>query len=107
MSPQMFVSMCTMKFFFSFFQEFIRIDPSQTEMVLAMALEKPSVAGLMAPHLVPTMSPQMFVPMYDKLIKTLQGGSPELTFMLLTKVSFEIDPAVQAAIFEKSMQLKG
>lgn len=66
-------------------QEFIQYDPSQTETVLRMALEKPSVAGLMAPHFIPALSPQMFVPMYEKLMKTLQGGSPELTFMLLTK----------------------
>lgn len=56
-------------------KEFIQNDPSQTEAVLQMALERCDLGGYLAPHFKPALSPAVFVKMYGTLVEVLQEYS--------------------------------
>ncbi|CAG5121709.1 unnamed protein product, partial [Candidula unifasciata] len=66
-------------------QHFVSQNPHQTQHVLQLCLEKPSVAGLISPHFVPNACPQNLVFMYGQLLHVLQNQNMDLVFMLLTK----------------------
>lgn len=68
------------------FQEFVQIDPAQTENILQFSLDSSRIAGLISPHFIPLNSPRVYVTMYEKLVQILKRDNPDLVFVLLTKV---------------------
>ncbi|BFZ08146.1 hypothetical protein BsWGS_11185 [Bradybaena similaris] len=66
-------------------QQFVSHNPHETQHVLQLCLDKPSVAGLISPHFVPNACPQNLVFMYGQLLHVLQNQNMDLVFMLLTK----------------------
>ncbi|XP_077996830.1 ectopic P granules protein 5 homolog [Glandiceps talaboti] len=65
-------------------QEFIRDAADQSQSLLNMMLEKPVLAGQLAPNFVPNACWESFVDMYDQVAR-LPPEESDLAFMLLTK----------------------
>ncbi|KAL5014977.1 hypothetical protein ScPMuIL_009247 [Solemya velum] len=69
--------------------EFVQLDPHQTETILNLCLDKPVIVGYLSPHYLPNNSPELFVSMYDQLIHVLEQKNTDLVFVLLTKFDVE------------------
>ncbi|XP_070546998.1 ectopic P granules protein 5 homolog isoform X2 [Ptychodera flava] len=65
-------------------QEFIRDTPNQSEQLLGVMLEKPVLAGQLAPNFIPNSCTEEFVNMYSQITK-IPPEESDLAFMLLTK----------------------
>lgn len=68
-------------------QEFIRSNPMQSQPLMQAILQTPSLTSLLAPNFSPNSSPpDLFVPMYDDLVRVPSVHGIEVAFTLLSKV---------------------
>ena len=71
----------------SLLQEFIRDNPRQSQPLMQAILQTPSLLSLLAPNFSPNTSPaDVYVPMYDDLVRVPAIQGIEVTFTLLSKV---------------------
>jgi len=68
-------------------QEFIRSNPLQSQPLMQAILQTPSLTSLLAPNFSPNLSPSdVFVSMYDDLVRVPAVHGIEVAFTLLSKV---------------------
>ena len=68
-------------------KEFIRSNPMQSQPLMQAVLQTPSLTSLLAPNFNPNLSPSdMFVPMYDDLVRVPSVQGIDVAFTLLSKV---------------------
>jgi len=68
-------------------QEFIRSNPMQSQPLMQAILQTPSLTSLLAPNFSPNSSAvDLFVPMYDDLVRVPAIQGVDVAFTLLSKV---------------------
>ena len=67
-------------------QVFIRNNPTQSQPLLQAILQMPSLVGLLAPNFSPNATPELFVDMYEDMLKVPFNQGSDVAFSLLSKV---------------------
>jgi len=81
-------------------QEFIRCNPLQSQPLMAAILQTPSLTCLLAPNFSPNLSPSdVFVSMYDDLVRVPTVQGIEVAFTLLSKVRTSLSPTDSYLLF--------